>query len=457
MKPRLGEILVARGLAPREKVAAVLAQENAGRLASELFRLGVASERALALGLAEQRGHPAVVLSESSIDLGALELVPRAIAEKHHFLPVAVDADTITLAAADVTPRPIIDQLEFATGRRAQLLLAVESVIAEAIAVAWQAAAQGESVLQGAVERPEGAPTLLPLSIVRPPVSPVAALQEPLLQPATAPPAAPPVIVERDKPVVLVVDDDDDIRSLLKKLLTYDGYDVVECKTGREALEALRGLRPALILLDAMLPEVHGFEICATVKRSQVFKDTPVVVISAVYRGWENAKTAQEGHGADAFVEKPFDVHYLRQLVARLVGRQLPRNQLTAEWQKKIRSLREEAEVHYNLSDFESCEEVVKQWRGLDPFDAHPWLLLGNARARLGDKDGAMKAYERACTFDGTLFPAFKNLAVVYEELGFVQRSAMAWYRAYELAPDGETRRLIEEHLNAREQVREYR
>ncbi|OGQ24495.1 MAG: hypothetical protein A2138_15870 [Deltaproteobacteria bacterium RBG_16_71_12] len=60
-KKKLGEILVARGLAAREEVAAVLASPGPGRLASELYRLGITAERELAQGLAEQHGHPAVV------------------------------------------------------------------------------------------------------------------------------------------------------------------------------------------------------------------------------------------------------------------------------------------------------------------------------------------------------------------------------------------------------------
>ena len=56
-----------------------------------------------------------------------------------------------------------------------------------------------------------------------------------------------------------------------------------------------------------------------------MFAATPIIVVSAVYKGWEHARTVQETHGADAFVEKPFDVHYLRQLAARMIGRELPR------------------------------------------------------------------------------------------------------------------------------------
>lgn len=416
-----------------------------------------ADERAQATSLAARHGHPAVVLAESCLDLSALELVPRVIAEQHGILPLDIDAESITVAVADVpvagAPRPsIYDRIEFATGRRVYLLLAVDELIPDTIASAYEAREAGETVLIGRAPRPADAPPLarVPLSIVRP-ASPGGV--DDLLAFPTAPPRPEPVVVGQLVPAlpqILVVEDDEDIRALLRKMLTYDGYEVVEARTGREGLEALRTLRPAAVLLDAMLPEVHGFDICATLKKSAAFAATPVVVISAVYKGWENARTVQETHGADAFVEKPFDVHYLRQLVARLVGKELPKNQLAPDWQKKVMELREEAEIHYNLGDYESCEDAVKRWRALDPFDANAWLLLGNSQSKLGDLDGAMKSYERAATFDGALFPAFKNLAVVYEQLGFAQRSLMAWYRAGELAPDAETRGRIEEHLALR-------
>jgi CheY-like chemotaxis protein len=415
---------------------------------------GPGSERALALALAAELGHPVVILGESTLDLHALELMPRAIAERHTMLPVAIDGDTITLAVTEVpapgSPRPpVFDQVEFATGRRVQLLLAVPEVLAETIAAAYESQHIGEHTLVGAEPRPPEAPHDSALSIARATALPDD--EDFLSAPAEPPPAAvltPSAAATR--PQIFVIDDEEDIRTLLRKVLSYDGYDVVEARTGREALELLRTLRPAAILVDAMLPEIHGFDICATLKKSEAFAATPVVVISAVYKGWENARTVQEVHGADAFVEKPFDVHYLRQLVARLVGKELPKNQLGPDWQKKVKELREEAQVAWRLNDIPGLEDAIKRWRALDPFDAHAWLYLGNARTRAGDLEGAMKAYERAATFDGTLFQAFKNLAVVYEQLGFAQRSLMSWSRAYELAPDAEARRRIEERLARR-------
>jgi CheY-like chemotaxis protein len=273
---------------------------------------------------------------------------------------------------------------------------------------------------------------------------------DPLFSPSEGTGSAPVVLgtILPERPLVLVVEDDDDLRALLRKVLAHDGYEVREARTGREALDTLRTLRPACVLLDAMLPEIHGFDICATLKQSPVFAQMPVIMVSAVYRGWEHARTVQEAHGADAFVEKPFDVHYVRQLVARMVGRELPRPPLASQWEQEAAALRQEADVAYRMGDLAACEDAVRRWRGVDPFDAQAWLILGNARSKCGDPDGAMKAWERAATFDGNLFAAFKNLAAVYEQLGFVRRAAMAWSRAHDLAPDLETRRRIEQRLN---------
>lgn len=456
---KLGEILVEQGALTPEHLRATLgAQAHGARIASELFKKGITAERPLCEALAEQHGHPAVVLSESLIDLAALELVPKVVAEQHLLLPIAVDAETLHLAAADVagratSRRPIFDQIEFASGRRVEALLAVEAVLKEAVTLAYDAARAGERVLVGAARAPDDAGA--PLVVVRPGLpGAVGATSDPAG--ALSEPDAPVVVgvaepaPSSEKPIVLVVDDEEDIRALLRKVLAHDGYEIIETKHGREALEVLRTTRPSLILLDAMLPEIHGFDICRTIKASPAFEGVPVVMVSAVYKGWENARTIQEVHQADAFVEKPFDVVYLRQLCARLMGKNIARGQLAPDWKKKVQTLYDEANVHYRMGDHAAAEEALKKVRALDPFDANLYLLLGNVKTKQGDADGAMKAYERAATFDASFYAAFKNLAVVYEQLGFRTRAFQAWYRAYELAPDVDTRKRIEERIAER-------
>ncbi len=292
----LGEILVSGGHADVRDVNTVLAHMGEKKkLASELYCLGVASERALATGLAEQHRHPAVVLSESSIDLTALDLLPRVVALQHGVLAVSLEPDVLTLAVAELSTlgrqREIFEHIESASSRQVVKLLAVESVLQEAIALAYDAQRRGEKVLVGAVERPPGVSSLQPLSVVRPQ--------------GTDDDPSPPLI--------LVVDDDGQQRAALAALLQQAGCHVVEAAGGRAALELLRTLRPSLLVLEATLSELQGYEICRLVKASPIFEDVPVVMLSA-------RMTAVDLPHADAVVAKPVPAQAFRDVVVRLLG-----------------------------------------------------------------------------------------------------------------------------------------
>ena len=91
------------------------------------------------------------------------------------------------------------------------------------------------------------------------------------------------------KQTVLVVDDDDDIRKMVVRLLRSRGLEVLEADKGLLALRLVKEHNPNLIVLDAMLPEVHGFEIAKRIKNSKRYGSTPIIMISAIYRGWRFA------------------------------------------------------------------------------------------------------------------------------------------------------------------------
>ena len=107
---------------------------------------------------------------------------------------------------------------------------------------------------------------------------------------------------------VLVVDDEPEIRALLERLLKSKGYRVVSTDNGRAALGMVKEHAPDLILLDAMLPEVHGFDIARRIKASKRYAHIPIVMVSAVYRGWRFAEDLRESCGVEHFVEKPFKI-----------------------------------------------------------------------------------------------------------------------------------------------------
>jgi two-component system, OmpR family, alkaline phosphatase synthesis response regulator PhoP len=109
---------------------------------------------------------------------------------------------------------------------------------------------------------------------------------------------------------ILVIDDDRSIVELVKLYLTTEGYQVEVAHTGREGLRLFNQLNPALVLLDLMLPELDGYEVCRQIRRES---NTPIIMMTA--RGDDIDTIVGLELGADDYVAKPFNT---RELVARI-------------------------------------------------------------------------------------------------------------------------------------------
>ena len=110
---------------------------------------------------------------------------------------------------------------------------------------------------------------------------------------------------------VLIVEDDPHILLGLEEVLKSDGFDVAVCNRGDQAIEAVRKQRPALIVLDVMLPGLSGYDICRQLRAKKVA--TPILILTA--KGQEIDKVVGLDLGADDYVTKPFGV---RELLARI-------------------------------------------------------------------------------------------------------------------------------------------
>jgi two-component system, OmpR family, response regulator len=111
--------------------------------------------------------------------------------------------------------------------------------------------------------------------------------------------------------LILVVDDDEYVRHLLASALRFAGFVVDACSDGRAALTRVTELDPALILLDVMMPDLDGVEVCRRLRAAGV--GTPVIFVTA--RDASEDKVAGLTQGGDDYVTKPFD---LDELVARI-------------------------------------------------------------------------------------------------------------------------------------------
>jgi len=121
---------------------------------------------------------------------------------------------------------------------------------------------------------------------------------------------------------LLIVEDEDDLRDLLAWNLKAAGHEVVEAATGSEGLAQARRIKPDLILLDLMLPDVAGTEICRRVKSDPSLAGTRVVMLTA--KGEEIDRVVGFELGADDYVVKPFSVRELSLRVAAVLRRGKP-------------------------------------------------------------------------------------------------------------------------------------
>jgi phosphate regulon transcriptional regulator PhoB len=115
------------------------------------------------------------------------------------------------------------------------------------------------------------------------------------------------------KQTILVVEDETDIRELVRFHLQQEGYDVREAETGEKALAQIKALRPALVVLDLMLPGVDGLEVCRELRAAEATRTLPIVMLTA--KAAEVDRVLGLEMGADDYLTKPFSP---RELLARV-------------------------------------------------------------------------------------------------------------------------------------------
>jgi len=123
---------------------------------------------------------------------------------------------------------------------------------------------------------------------------------------------------------ILIVDDDDKIREILGVYFTREGFTVAEAADGVEAIRKVEQVKPALILLDIMMPVLDGIEVCRQIRK---FSRIPIIMLSA--RAEDEDRITGLEIGADDYIAKPFNP---REVVARVnaVLRRSPANELAA-------------------------------------------------------------------------------------------------------------------------------
>jgi len=98
------------------------------------------------------------------------------------------------------------------------------------------------------------------------------------------------------------------------------GFHVEVVNNGLTAIEKFKELRPSMVLLEAMLPKKHGFEVCQEIKATPQGKKTPVAIITSVYKGRRYRTQATHLYDCDEYIEKPIEDQALVQICRRLLN-----------------------------------------------------------------------------------------------------------------------------------------
>jgi CheY-like chemotaxis protein len=120
---------------------------------------------------------------------------------------------------------------------------------------------------------------------------------------------------------ILVVEDDPINQMILADFLAANGYETVAASSGPEGIEKFDSDAPDLLLVDVQLPRKNGFEVVREIKSRPAGKDTPILMMSAVYTDRDqSSRTIQLGTLADGYLTKPFDLVQLLLQVRQLLG-----------------------------------------------------------------------------------------------------------------------------------------
>lgn len=464
-RKELGEILREADLVTDAQLSEALAlQRTFGeRLASVLVRQRILTEKFAVTYLGRQLGVPPVDLSKTEIELSVLEILPLELCERHLVFPIRVEGTRLQVAMSDPTDHVLVSEIEFKTGVRLAPMIALESSIKNAIIEARRALKAGAKRIVPNVQRPrEGEkpaaaapqPAASPSAEASPlPVSRLEERERAIFETLAGAPitasAPPPVEPQRvpaveETQTILSVDDDEGILKLTEQLLQSRRYRVLTARTGREALAKVRETMPDLVVLDGMLPEVHGFEICRQLKTSERFRHIPVLMMSAVHTGWRFAADVKEKYGADDYLEKPFEPAEFLRRVDSLINKAPA---VAPDSEAAARQHLKQGVIALKQDRIDDAIAAFQRGLAIDQFND----MLHYYQAMTYEKKdmvfNAIDHYEKAIQINPDFYDAITALANLYQRQEFWRKAVEMWELALAATKDEAVRKRIKDHL----------
>lgn len=200
-------------------------------------------------------------------------------------------------------------------------------------------------------------------------------------------------MMARSKPLVLVVEDEPAQREMLIYNLTAEGFNVTKAENGEEALMLVKEQIPDLVVLDWMLPNVSGIEICRQLKTRSETRGVPIIMLSA--RSEEIDRVRGLETGADDYVVKPYSV---AELIARIRSQLRRTRPATVGEVLEFEGIRLDSESHKVFRDGEALKLGPTEFRLLSTFLEKPGRVW--SREQLLDRVWGRDIYVDTRTVD---------------------------------------------------------
>jgi len=442
------------------------------------------------LAASEKHGVPPVDLTTLRFSLVELDLLPLEIAKRHQTLALLAKADLLFVAMANPSDPKTREELEFVCGRKLLPFAADPERLAQLIDAAYDARARGEEHLfgdnvQSRVPPPPPLPSgtaptprsQLPLpsrsrtllSHPGPPTSWPSSGREPLEPspapiakaspiPETAPPPpmvssssliaspTPPPALSLGIRAVWVVSANPQTRASLAQAFSNLGHATSAFDTAKALRAASEDVLPDVLFLDPALPDEDGHEVIKSLRASPRTAGLAVVLLTSSTPSWRRDRDLRSALGVVATLSPSATEP---ELLARFEAALNPAadDPATRTLAPAAEAALQASTAAYQQGDLDGAIRHLQRGVEVAPRSYRLHYQVALLHGRQGAVHSAIAALERSVAlFDG-FFPALKNLAVLYERVGFRWCAADTWERALSVAPDESTRAQIKDHL----------
>jgi DNA-binding response OmpR family regulator len=479
-KKQLGKIMLQQRVVSAEELQEQRAAAAARRepAADPVRALRAPVLEALAQ-LGQQHGLPTVDLAERVIPLGLLKLIPVEMARERLLLPFAADGEHLWVALGAPADSELLEELSFVAGKTIEAHLCLEPMVRAVVEHAYGMLPRGDAQMYvgafvthaqlttlGLPDLPR-APDPMPPESVRaeahapaeaPSDAHVIAAPRPRPMPSeppeldtafgsrTRPSVMPPMVAPDAEARVMLACSDPALRELLRGAVAELGLTVLEADGGVRALELARDQELKVIVIDADLDQMHGFEVWQRMRSTARFAETAVIMITGGPRQWRVREDLRETLGVSHCHARPVDPKRLARTVRLLLD--------DPKAPPELPPLSSDSEALWNTAmqafqsgDLDRAIAALEGGLARDPEAFELRYHLGLLYGRRDNAFAAIRSLELAVALQPHHFSALKNLAVVYQRAGFAKASVDVWQQAMAAAPDEDTRATIREHM----------